>query len=74
MWCFRFIEWALKDHGGRCSFKLDWFAQKKLKVLKKGEISGDRKGTSLPPKVIGNLVHNGQLASDHDAIVVDFEL
>ena len=70
-WCFRFIEWSLKDHGGRCSFKLDWFAQKKLKVLTAGELSSDRKGPSLPPTVVGSLIHNGRHASDHDAIVVD---
>jgi endonuclease/exonuclease/phosphatase family metal-dependent hydrolase len=72
LWCFKCIEWALKDHGGRCSFKLDWFAQKRLKILKEGEVSSDRKGPSFSPKVIGNLIHNGQSASDHDAIVVDF--
>lgn len=72
LWCFKFIEWALKDHGGRCSFKLDWFAQKKLKILNEGEVSSGRKGPSLPPKVIGNLTHDGKLASDHDAIAVDF--
>ncbi|MCA1618002.1 MAG: endonuclease/exonuclease/phosphatase family protein, partial [Acidobacteria bacterium] len=27
-WCFWWIEWALRDHGGRCSLKLDWFAGK----------------------------------------------
>lgn len=71
-WCFKFIEWSLRNHGGRCSFKLDWFAQRKLKILKEGEISSDRKGESLPPRVIGNLTHHGRPASDHDAIVVDF--
>ena len=73
-WCFKFIEWALKDHGGKCSFKLDWLAQKKLKILKTGEISSDRKGPSIAPRVIGDLTHNGRAASDHDAIVVDFSL
>ncbi len=71
-WCFRFVEWALRNHGGRCSFKLDWLAQKKLRILQMGEISSERKGASLAPKVIGNLTHNGKLASDHDAIMVDF--
>lgn len=72
-WCFRFIEWALKEHGGRCSFKLDWFSQKGLKVLSAGEESSPRKGASLPPKVLGDLRHNGKLASDHDAVAVDFK-
>lgn len=74
LWCFRFIEWSLRNHNGRCSFKLDWFAQKKLRILKTGEATSNQKGPSLAPKVIGDLVHNGKPASDHDAIVVDFTL
>ena len=31
-WCFRFIRWSLRHHGGRCPFKLDWFATRELKV------------------------------------------
>lgn len=31
-WCFRFIRWSLRHHGGRCPFKLDWFATRQLKV------------------------------------------
>jgi endonuclease/exonuclease/phosphatase family metal-dependent hydrolase len=31
-WCFRFIRWSLRHHGGRCPFKLDWFATRDLKV------------------------------------------
>lgn len=73
-WCFRFLEWGLKDHGGRCSLKLDWFAQKKLKVLQEGVLSSPRKGLSISPQVIGDLIHNGVAASDHDAIVFDFQL
>lgn len=72
LWCFKFIEWSLRNHNGRCSFKLDWFAQKGLKILAPGEASSPRKGTSLPPRVIPNLVHKGRPASDHDAIIVDF--
>ncbi len=72
LWCFRFIEWSLRNHNGKCSFKLDWFAQKNLKILTAGESSSPRKGASLAPKVIGDLTHNGKAASDHDAIVVDF--
>ncbi len=71
-WCFRFIDWSLKEHNGKCSFKLDWFAQRQLNILRKEESTTDRKGTSLSPQVIGNLIHNGREASDHDAIVVDF--
>ncbi|MBI2082104.1 MAG: endonuclease/exonuclease/phosphatase family protein [Deltaproteobacteria bacterium] len=54
-WCFRFVDWALKEHGGRCSFKLDWFTQRGLKILKEGEGSSARKGKSVGAKVIGNL-------------------
>jgi endonuclease/exonuclease/phosphatase family metal-dependent hydrolase len=72
LWCFRFIEWSLRNHNGKCSFKLDWFAQKGLKILGPGEASSPRKGASLAPRVIPNLSHNGKPASDHDAIVVDF--
>lgn len=71
-WCFRFIEWSLRNHNGQCSFKLDWFAHRKLKILQQGQMVSDRKGDSLSPKVVSDIRHNGILASDHDAIVVDF--
>ncbi len=74
LWCFRFVEWDLKDYGGRCSFKLDWFAQKGLKVLNDGEAKSALKGASVRPRVWGDLRHNGVPASDHDAISVDFTL
>jgi len=59
-WCFRFIEWSLKEHNGLCPLKLDWFAGKNL--------------TPTKPKVIDNLVVNGTKLSDHEAIVTDFSL
>ena len=31
-WCFAFIRWALRNHGGRCPMKLDWFATRGLRV------------------------------------------
>ncbi|MBI2068467.1 MAG: endonuclease/exonuclease/phosphatase family protein [Deltaproteobacteria bacterium] len=71
-WCFRFVEWSLKDHGGKCSFKLDWFTQRGLKIVQKEGKSSDRKGDSVGAKVIGNLLYDNYPASDHDAIVVDF--
>ncbi len=71
-WCFKFVEWSLRNHDGSCSFKLDWMTQKKLNILKDGEATTSRKGPSIRPQVVGNLVHNGCLASDHDAIVADF--
>lgn len=71
-WCFKFIEWALKKHDGRMSFKLDWFTQKKLSILREEESRSDRKGASLGPKVVGGLHYDNYPASDHDPIVVDF--
>jgi endonuclease/exonuclease/phosphatase family metal-dependent hydrolase len=63
-WCFWWIEWALRDHGGRCSLKLDWFAGRGLKP-----------DDANPPRVVGNLrSRSGEVLSDHDAIVLDFVL
>ncbi len=61
-WCFWWLNWALKDNGGRCSLKLDWFAGRGITPV-----------PSLPPRVVGNLRdRNGGVLSDHDAIVLDF--
>jgi len=30
-WCFTFIHWSLRNHGGRCPLKLDWFALRGLR-------------------------------------------
>jgi hypothetical protein len=61
-WCFWWIEWALSDHGGRCSLKLDWFAG-----------SGIEPDPSNPPRVVGRLRGTGgEVLSDHDPIVLDF--
>ncbi len=73
-WCFKFIEWSLKEHDGKCSFKLDWLAQKKLNVLSSAQLTSPRKGPSTAPQVLGNLFLNGIEASDHDAISFDFTL
>lgn len=63
-WCFWWIEWALRDHGGRCSLKLDWFAGRGLAL-----------DASAPPRVVGHLRGRaGELLSDHDPIVLDFNL
>jgi endonuclease/exonuclease/phosphatase family metal-dependent hydrolase len=63
-WCFWWIEWALRDHGGRCSLKLDWFAG-----------TGVEPDPQSPPRVVGGLRGAaGQVLSDHDPIVLDFSL
>ncbi|HYP02132.1 MAG TPA: endonuclease/exonuclease/phosphatase family protein [Pyrinomonadaceae bacterium] len=62
-WCFWFINWALKKHGGRCSLKLDWFAGKEIEIA-----AGTR------PQVVGDLRDAEGVLSDHDAIVLDFRL
>lgn len=60
-WCFWFINRALEKHGGRCSFKLDWFAGRGLTV----------DPVNRPRVIQGVRGEHGPL-SDHDAIVVDF--
>lgn len=57
-WCFAFIHWALRNHGGRCPMKLDWFATRGLRVEH--------------PVVIHDLREGRDVAlSDHDAIGID---
>ena len=63
-WCFWWIDWALRDHGGRCSLKLDWFAGR-----------GVEPDPSSPPRVVESLRGpSGEVLSDHDPIVLDFLL
>jgi endonuclease/exonuclease/phosphatase family metal-dependent hydrolase len=63
-WCFWWIEWALREQGGRCSLKLDWFAAR-----------GIEPDAGEPPRVVGNLRGQaGEVLSDHDPIVLDFVL
>ena len=62
-WCFWFIDWALKEHQGRCSMKLDWFAGK-----------GILHDPQSPPRVIGGLGEIFGKLSDHDPILLDFRL
>lgn len=66
LWCFDFIEWALRDHDGRCSLKLDWFAGKNIAPVDE----------RFAPHVIGDLrdATTGAPLSDHDAIALDFRL
>lgn len=63
-WCFWWLNWALKENGGRCSLKLDWFAARGLAP-----------DPANPPRVVGDLRgRDGGALSDHDAIVLDFTL
>lgn len=61
-WCFQFIEWALRENQGRCSFKLDWLAGKGIQAVP---------GTA---KVVGGVKYQGGEVSDHDPIVAEFKL
>ena len=63
LWCFWFINWALRRSTGRCSLKLDWFAGKRITV-----------DETRPPKVIPNLRDSRGPFSDHDPIVLDFRV
>jgi endonuclease/exonuclease/phosphatase family metal-dependent hydrolase len=57
-WCFPFIRWALRDSGGGCPLKIDWFAARQLQCA--------------DPRVLHDVNRGprGQL-SDHDAIGVE---
>jgi endonuclease/exonuclease/phosphatase family metal-dependent hydrolase len=60
-WCFWFINWALAQTGGSCSMKLDWFAGREIKPV-------------APAKAVPGLVVNGKSVSDHDPLVLTFQL
>jgi hypothetical protein len=60
-WCFWFINWALSKNGGRCSFKLDWFAGKGIETV-----------AGVPPHVATDVNTADRILSDHDPIVLDF--
>jgi endonuclease/exonuclease/phosphatase family metal-dependent hydrolase len=57
-WCFAFIRWALRNHGGRCPLKLDWFATRGLRVESPVIVHDVRESRAVP-------------LSDHDAIGLD---
>ncbi|HEV2444922.1 MAG TPA: hypothetical protein VGS58_03335, partial [Candidatus Sulfopaludibacter sp.] len=57
-WCFTFVRWALRNHGGRCPMKLDWLATRGLRAENPVVIHDLREGREVP-------------LSDHDAIGVD---
>lgn len=73
-WCFKFIDWALEKNNGKCSFKIDWFAAKDLKLVDPKETFSESDKKPLPPRVFGNLTYEGRECSDHDAILVDFKI
>ena len=57
-WCFAFIRWSLRNHGGRCPVKLDWFATRRLRAQNPAVIHELREGRDVP-------------LSDHDPVGVD---
>ena len=56
--CFAFMRWALRHHGGKCPLKIDWFATRGLRTADPTVIHDLREGCAVP-------------LSDHDAIGVD---
>jgi endonuclease/exonuclease/phosphatase family metal-dependent hydrolase len=60
LWCFPFIRWSLRGHGGRCPLKIDWFASRGLEVSS--------------PRVIHDVRERARPLSDHDAIGVEVSL
>lgn len=57
-YCFPFMRWALRNHGGKCPLKIDWFATRGARCENPAVIHDLREGRSVP-------------LSDHDAIGVD---
>jgi len=57
-WCFPFIRWSLRNHGGRCPLKLDWFAARGVRASAPAVIHDVREDREIP-------------LSDHDAIALD---
>jgi endonuclease/exonuclease/phosphatase family metal-dependent hydrolase len=57
-WCFPFIRWALREHGGKCPLKIDWFAARGVRPDNPVVIHDLREGRAVP-------------LSDHDAIGID---
>jgi endonuclease/exonuclease/phosphatase family metal-dependent hydrolase len=58
-WCFPFIHWSLRNHGGRCPLKLDWMAVRGVRPENPYIVHEVRDGSRVP-------------LSDHDAVGVDF--
>lgn len=56
-WCFAFMRWALRNHGGRCPIKIDWFATRGVEVR--------------DPAVLHEFRECEAPLSDHDPIGID---
>lgn len=57
-WCFPFIRWALREHGGVAPVMIDWFATRQL--------------TCAHPRVVHDVRRfEGRQLSDHSAIGVE---
>jgi endonuclease/exonuclease/phosphatase family metal-dependent hydrolase len=56
-WCFAFMRWSLRNHGGRCPIKIDWFATRGVEVRE--------------PVVLHEFRECDAPLSDHDPIGVD---
>jgi endonuclease/exonuclease/phosphatase family metal-dependent hydrolase len=59
-WCFAFMRWALRNHGGRCPIKIDWFATRGVGVR--------------DPVVLHEFRECEAPLSDHDPIGVEVGL
>jgi endonuclease/exonuclease/phosphatase family metal-dependent hydrolase len=57
-WCFAFIRWALRNHGGQCPLKVDWFTTRDVRCESPRVFHELREGRAVP-------------LSDHDPIGVD---
>ena len=57
-WCFAFIRWSLRNHGGRCPIKIDWFATRGLRTRNPVVVHELREGREVP-------------LSDHDPVGVE---
>ncbi len=65
-WCLAHVERELKPFNNTASLKLDWFAGRGLQPSRSPE--------AAPPAVIRGIQQDGRRLSDHDPIVLDFEL
>ena len=73
------MDWWVRRRVGptglSLEFRLDWLAQKGLRVLRAGEIRDPTTGVlSISPQTVLDLAANGSRLSDHDPIVVDLGL